>query len=129
MLLAEHVVHIVEVELEQFSFAGRFVGSHVDDRLEVEDLGEDAALARIRPGFLETLCLVLVQLSVEEESLLGISGSRRNAIGFCSLLLRFLQIACALAAKARRLSATHVIHLIRLMIVFHILFYGEGEQR
>ena len=121
VLLAEHVVHIVEVELEQFDFAGGFVGRHVDDRLEVEDLGEDAALASIRTCFLKTLCLILVQLSVEEESLLGIGGSRRNAIGFCSLLLWLLKLACGLAAKARRLRTTHVIHLIRLMMIFHIL--------
>ena len=60
MLLAKHVVHIVEVELEQFSLARRFVGSHVYNRLKVKNFGEDAALARVRPSFLQTLRLILI---------------------------------------------------------------------
>ena len=38
VLLAEDVVHIVEVKLKQFDFAGRFIWRYIDDGLQVEDL-------------------------------------------------------------------------------------------
>lgn len=74
VLLAEHVVHVVEVQLEKLNLAGRFVGRHVDDGLEVEDFRKHSALAGICACLLQALRLVLVQLSVQEERLLGVGG-------------------------------------------------------
>ena len=90
MLLAEHIVHVMEVKLEKFDFAWGFVWRDIDDRFEIEDLGEDAALTCIRASFLQTLGLVLIQFCVQEESLLCIvSGGGNAGLSLGSLLHRF----------------------------------------
>lgn len=52
VLLAEHVVHKVKVQFEQLYFRGCLIGNHIDDGLQVEDLGEDASLPNISTNLL-----------------------------------------------------------------------------
>ena len=93
MLLAEVVVHIVEVEAEQLHFAGRLVRGHIHDALQVEDLGQDAALSLVSAGFLQRLSLVLIEAGIQEELLSrvrhgGRTGTLVGSSPPCSLRLR-----------------------------------------
>ena len=67
MLFAENIVHVVEVQLEQFYLAWRLVRCHVNDALQVKDLSEYAPLIDIGSCFFQALCLILIELCVEEE--------------------------------------------------------------
>ena len=67
MLFAENIVHVVEVQLEQFNLAWRLVRCHVNYALQVEDLSKDTSLIDIGSCLFQALCLILIELCVEEE--------------------------------------------------------------
>lgn len=67
VLLAESVVHGVEVKFEELNLRRRFVRSHWQDALQAEDLGQSASLLRVGLCLPQILGLVLVELGVQEE--------------------------------------------------------------
>ena len=123
VLLAEDVVHIVEVKLKQFDFVGRFVWRYIDDGLQVEDLCEYASFTCICTSLLQALGLILIEFSVEEETLLGILGcSRRDTVILRSLSLLVFITALCLATKAWSFSTTHIVHLIRSSLLLTVSY-------
>ena len=67
ILLAEIVIHVIEVQLEHFDLWWWLSGSHVEDGLKLEDLGKGSSFFGVCFCFPQILRFVLIQLSVEEK--------------------------------------------------------------
>ena len=67
VILAESIVHGVEVKFEELNLRGRFVGCNTQDGLQAENLGQGTPLLGIGLRFPQVLGLVLVQSGIQEE--------------------------------------------------------------